>query len=205
MTRLQRPAALLIASTVLVVACHKAAPAPTPAAPPAAARPPVSPATSRLALKRGLDREAASLHMTPKPLTVAELSKMPLPADFKGALEDNQDQRIGDFERQVYSVNATIKSIQLRSDGDYYMEIEGPDGSKSVMEVPDPALCKGSPLQASIAATRKALEARYHPTTAKKEVNDAAVLQGIGFYGPRGSQAGGRLMPGLGITFKPVA
>ncbi|HEY4305439.1 MAG TPA: hypothetical protein VGM82_13265 [Gemmatimonadaceae bacterium] len=205
MTRLQRSTAFLLGATLFVAACHKAVPPapPTPAATPA--RAPVSPATSRLALKHGLDREAASLHMTPKPLTVAELSKMPLPPDFKGALEDNQDQRIGDFERQVYSVNATIKSIQLRSDGDYYMEIEGPDGSKSVMEVPDPALCKGSPLQASIAATRKALEARYHPTTAKKEVNDAAILQGIGFYGPRGSQAGGRLMPGLGITFKPVA
>ena len=143
--------------------------------------------------------------MTPKPLTVAELSKMPLPPNFTGSLEDNQTQRIGDFERQVWSVNATIKSIQLRSDGDYYMEIEGPDGSKSVMEVPDPALCKGSPLQSAIAATRKALEARYHPTTVKKQLNDAATLQGIGFYGPRGSQAGGRLMPGLAITFKPVA
>jgi hypothetical protein len=143
--------------------------------------------------------------MTPKPLTVAELSKMPLPRDFTGKLEDNQDQRIGDFERQVWKVDATIKSIQLRSDGDYYMEIEGPDGSRSVMEVPDPALCKGSPLQPGIAATRKALEARYHPTSVKQALNDAATLQGVGFYGPRGSQSGGRLMPGLSISFKPVA
>jgi hypothetical protein len=73
------------------------------------------------------------------------------------------------------------------------------------MEVPDPALCKGSPLQPGIAATRKALEARYHPTSAKQTLNDPATLQGVGFYGPRGSQSGGRLMPGLSISFKPVA
>lgn len=84
-------------------------------------------------------------------------------------------------------------------------KIEGPDGSRSVMEVPDPALCKGSPLQPAIAATRKALEARYHPTSVKRQLNDAVAVQGVGFYGPRGSQAGGRLMPGLAITFKPVA
>lgn len=203
MMRFHTSAGLLLGMSLIVAACHSTAPGPTPT--PAAPRAPVNPATSRLALKRGLDREAGSIRMTPKPLTVAELSKMPLPPNFSGSLEDNQDQRIGDFERQVWSVDATIKSIQLRSDGDYYMEIEGPDGSRSVMEVPDPALCKGSPLQSSIAATRKALEARYHPTTAKKQVNDRATLQGIGFYGPRGSQPGGRLMPGLAIAFKPIA
>lgn len=203
MIRFQRSAGFLLGAILFSVACHRTTPAPAPSA--AAAKPPISPATSRLALKRGLDPEVGAIRMTPKPLTVAELSKMPLPPSFTGSLEDNQNQRIGDFERQVWSVNATIKSIQLRSDGDYYMEIEGPDGAKSVMEVPDPALCKGSPLQASIAATRKALEARYHPTTVKKQLNDAATLQGIGFYGPRGNQAGGRLMPGLAIAFKPVA
>ena len=57
--------------------------------------------------------------------------------------------------------------------------------SKSVMEAPDPALCTGSPLQPAIAATRKALEARYHPTTVKQPLNDAVTVQGIGFYGPR--------------------
>jgi hypothetical protein len=54
-------------------------------------------------------------------------------------------------------------------------------------------------------ATRTALEARYHPTSIKQQLNDAATLRRIGFYGPRGSQPGGRLMPGLAITFKPVA
>jgi hypothetical protein len=203
MTRLQRSAGFLFCATLFVVGCQKASPVPTPAA--SAAPIQYTFANSRLALKHGLDREAGSLRMTPKPLTVAELSKMPYPPDFTGKLEDHQDQRIGEFEKQVWSVNATIKSIQLRGDGDYYMEIEGPDGSKSVMEVPDPALCNGSPLQASIAATRKALEARYHPTSVKQTLNDAATLQGIGFYGPLGNRPGGRLMPGLSIVFKPVA
>jgi hypothetical protein len=165
----------------------------------------VDPATSRLSIKHGLDPGTASITLTPKAITIGELNAEKMPDDNQANLEDLQNTRVGPFENQVWEVDAHIKSIQLRKDGDYYMEIQDSDGKKSVMEVPDPKLCQGSPLEPKIAATRKALEARYQPTDQKKDVDDDAQLQGVGFYGWHGRPTGGRLMPGLDVSFTTSA
>lgn len=162
----------------------------------------IDPATSRLSVKHGLDPDAATIDMTPKAITVADLSSQKLPDSISGNLEDFQNKRAGPFEKQVWTVDAHIKSVQLRKDGDYYMEIQDSDGNKSVVEVPDPKLCKGSPLEGKIASTRKELEEKYHPTSAKQEVDDAAKIDGVGFMGWHGRPNGGRLMPGTGIDFE---
>jgi hypothetical protein len=133
-------------------------------------------------------------------MSVADLNDEKLPAGVDN-LDDEQNHRVGPFEKQVWSVDAHIKSIQLRKDGDYYMEIQDSTGHKSVVEVPDPSLCKGSPLESKIAATRKELSERYHPTDQKQDVDTDAKIEGVGFYGWHGRPNGGRLMPGLNVSF----
>jgi hypothetical protein len=133
---------------------------------------------------------------------------MKLPDGMKDDISDHQADRIGPFEKSTYQMEGTIKSVVHRKDGDYYLVVEGKSGSQAVVEVPDPELCKGSPLASQIASARKAIEERYHPTDEKKDVNDPVSISGVGFYGWRGKKGGGttgnsaRLMPGLGVQFK---
>lgn len=213
MTRVQqRVRAFLSAAGIVVAGCR--APAPpvagvTPARPATGSSSAGSAATataaprgpSRADIKNGGDPDAATVQLTPRPLSVEALTTMPLPAGFTGNLEDSPNRRVGEFERQIWSVEATLRSIQLRSDGDYYIEFTDSDGRQGVMEVPDPAASHDSPLHPLIAAARHTLEARYHPTTVKQQLNDAAVLEGVGFYGFRGHQNGGRLAPGISVSF----
>jgi hypothetical protein len=165
----------------------------------------VSPETSRIDVKHGLDLDAKAINTTPKNISIEDLSAI-RPPDGTEDLEKYQHNRISPFEKTVWTVAATVKSVQLRKDGDYYMELEGKSGGRSVVEVPDPAKCKGSPLESQITSARAAIEKKYHPTTGKKEVNDQAQVEGVGFFGWRGRPSGGgRLMPGTGITFEPAA
>lgn len=98
-------------------------------------------------------------------------------------------------------------------DGDYYLVMKGAKGGQTVVEVPDPALCKGSPLESQIAGARKQIEAKYHPTKDVQKLDQPATVTGVGFLGwgkssngskkKKGgeSRSGPRLMPGTGFTF----
>lgn len=163
-----------------------------------------APDASRIAVKHGMDADLKSVDMTPKTTTVEDLMAAKMPEDVKGDLSSYQDRRVGPFEKTVWQVSAKITSVQLKKDGDYYMKIEGANGGHSVVEVPDPKLLKGSPLEADITSLRKQLEERYHPTKDEKKVNDSASIKGLGFLGWRGRPSGGRIMPGTGITFGPA-
>jgi len=160
-------------------------------------------AGSRIKVKHGLDRDIAKVNMQPKATTVEDILAIRMPDDAKGNLEDAfQDRRVSPFETSTWTVDARIRSVQLRKDGDYYMEIEGKSGKETVVEVPNPDFCKGSPLEPQITEARKLISDRYHPTDQKKTLDDGATIEGVGFLGWRGRPtSGARLMPGIGFKF----
>ncbi|CAN5390055.1 hypothetical protein BH11ARM2_BH11ARM2_23920 [soil metagenome] len=184
---------------LLLAGCHEAAPEATaaPAASPAkdAAR------TARRQVKTAQDADAGGIDPTVKATTIEEITAQKLPGGDLG-------KRVAPFETSVWKADATIKSIELKKDGDFYLVLNGDKGGQTVMEVPDPALCKDSRFKDQIAATRKALEEKYHPTSDPKELNDRATVTGVGFlgWGANGKGAKGksgpRIMPGMGIEFK---
>lgn len=161
--------------------------------------------SSRIDIKHATDPDAGSIDLDAKDLSVEDLLAMKLPDDMKGGLEDHNKDRIGEFEKSTYRVHGTLKSVVLRKDGDYYLVMEGKSGKQAVIEVPDPKLAKGSPIYERILAARHEIEAKYHPTTEKKELNEDATVEGVGFYGWRSRQGSGghgsapRLMPGTGF------
>lgn len=162
-----------------------------------------APVASRVSVKHALDPDAAAIQRDPKPITVEELAKMGMPDSAQGSLEDYSQKRVKPFETQVFTVDATIKSVQHKKDGDYYLVLAGKSGAQTAVEVPDPDLCKGSPLEPEIRAARKMIEERYHPTDTLKPVNEQATVDGVGFMGWRGRPTkGARLMPGLRFQFK---
>lgn len=172
----------MVLATILVAGCHKA-----------------NPAASRISIKHGLDPDASQINLNPKETTLTALANESMPAEYKGSLEDYPDQRVGSFEKQVWQVKATIKSVQLKPDGDYYLVLQDKDGNEGVVEVPNPNLCKGSPLESRIEQTRQYLQQNFHPTDKVQDVNQEATINGVGFLGWRGRSKGGRLMPGTNV------
>lgn len=163
--------------------------------------------SSRIEIKHATDPDAKLIDTAPKDITVEDLLATKLPANFKGGLEDYGDKRIGDFEKSTFRIKGTLKSVVHRKDGDYYLVMEGKTGATAVIEVPDPKLTAGSPIQSEIQAARSDIESRYHPTDTPRDINEPATIEGVGFYGWKGATGAGghgsapRLMPGTG--FKP--
>lgn len=163
---------------------------------------------SRIDIKHATDPDAALINKTPKDISVEDLIATKLPDGFTGGLEDHKDSRIGDFEKSTYRISGMLKSVVHRKDGDYYLVMEGKTGATAVIEVPDPALAKGSPILPEIQAARNAIESKYHPTDTPKEINEQATIEGVGFYGWKSQQGSGghgsapRLMPGTGFKTK---
>jgi hypothetical protein len=156
---------------------------------------------ARRQVKVGLDADASKIEATPRETTIEDLIANKAP---EGALAG----RVGPFETTTWRVTATIKSVQVKKDGDYYMVLKGDKGGSTVVEVPDPKTCEGSPMHDQIAATRKQLDDKYHPTKDVKNVNDRATVDGVGFYGfgnngkGASGKVGSRLMPGTNFQFK---
>ncbi len=186
---------------VFVVGCHSA-PAPTP---PAAVAAKTGGSSARRSVKTATDPDAGKIDTTPKDTTIEQIVAQKAPADLKG--------RSNPFELATWRVKTRLDSVQLMKDGDYYLVMSGEKGGKTVVEVPDPAECKGSPLQAQIAQARKEIEDRYHPTKEIQKLDQPATVTGVGFLGWGAARKstkksaeghyGARLMPGLGFEFGP--
>lgn len=161
--------------------------------------------SARIDIKHATDPGAGDIDLNAKDITVEDLLATKLPEDMKGGLEEHNEDRIGEFEKSTFRVKGTLKSVILRKDGDYYLVMEGKTGKQAVIEVPDPKLAKGSPIYDRIVAARSEIESKYHPTTEKKDINEPATIEGVGFYGWRSQQGAGghgsapRLMPGTGF------
>lgn len=190
-----------LAGAVLLVGCKKDDAVVTDGNSPKAETPPSPAMLARRSVKATTDADAAKIDLGAKETTIEDLVKNKGNGELSG--------RQAPFETSVWRVKATIESIELKRDGDYYMVLRGQKGGQTVVEVPDPATCKGSPLEAEITKTRKALEEKYHPTSEKKDVNEQATITGVGFLGfnsnakkkGSGGITGARLMPGTEIDF----
>ena len=162
---------------------------------------------SRKTVKTASDPDAASIDATPTETTIEDILA------HKDPTGGNLTGRTSDFEKKTWKVKATLTSVQLKKDGDYYLVMKGENGGTSVVEVPDPKLCEDSRFKDEITETRKKLEEKYHPTPDVKEINDPATVTGVGFLGwgkrkpgaapkkPATGPTGPRLMPGIGIEF----
>ena len=161
---------------------------------------------TRRSVKTATDALASQINLDPQNTTIEDIMNQKAPGDL--------GERTGPFEDSTWQVDATVESVQLKKDGDYYLVLKDGKGSETVVEVPDPKQCQGSPLQSQIAGARKAIEDKYHPTSDIKKVHDQATVTGVGFLGwgnsgknskKKGAVGGSgpRLMPGTGIKFKP--
>ena len=155
---------------------------------------------SRRTVKTGMDPDASKVDLSPKATSIEDINKLHPTGKLAG--------RVGPFETSTWQVKASLQSIKLMKDGDYYLVMKGDKGGQAVVEVPDPKDCKGSPFHDQIAVARKALEERYHPTTDLKKIDDGATVTGVGFLGfgdgkkkSTKAQTGARLMPGLDFKF----
>ena len=157
----------------------------------------------RRSVKTSTDLDASKIDLTAKETTIEDIVGQKAPEKLAG--------RQGPFETSTWQVKARLKSVQLMKDGDYYLVMKGEKGGQTVVEVPDPANCKGSPLEAQITEARKQIEEKYHPTKDVQKIDDAATVTGVGFLGwgksskapKKGgeSKVGARLMPGTGFKF----
>ncbi len=167
-------------------------------------RAPKGAGASRIAVKHANDPDAKEINTTPKDITVEELIASKMPAG-SGNLEDYANSRVGEFERSTFRLKGVLKSVQHKKDGDYYLVMVGASGAEAIVEVPDPELCKGSPIIDEITAARDELEKNYHPTNQVKPIGQNATIEGVGFYGWKGKPGSGgsgrasRLMPGTGF------
>jgi len=193
-------------------------------------KPIVHPSLNATALKKGntatrrnvktaTDPDAAKIDKTPRDTTIEDIVAQKPPEGLKLA------GRVDPFETSTWRVKATLQSIQLMKDGDYYLVMKGYKGGETVVEVPDPKEAKDSPLASQIAAARQDLQERFHPTAEVQKLNVPATVTGVGFLGFGGSgkgkegaakdapkdgakpgatgtrRTGARLMPGTGFDF----
>ena len=156
---------------------------------------------ARRLVKTGSDPEAREIGNEVHDISISDLVATKAPAKL--------GKRSGSFERTKWRISGTIETIEKKKDGDFYLVVKDEGTKRTVVEVPDPELCKSSPFHDTIAETRKALDERFHPTPKKQSVGVAATLEGVGFLGwgssrpKKGSSglAGPRLMPGTKIKF----
>jgi len=184
---------LVLAASLAIVGCSK-----PPTSPSTAANNNNDGGSARLDIKHGLDPDAAKINRSPKDISVEDLLATKLPESYEKG-------RMGEFERSTFRLTGTLKSVIKRKDGDFFLVMQGKSGATAVVEVPDPAQCKGSPMESDIQRTRDDIEKKYHPTDKQKDINQPATVEGVGFYGTgqkRGSGGRGnsaRLMPGTGF------
>jgi hypothetical protein len=162
----------------------------------------------RIAVQHGFDADASKVDTTPRKITVEQLLATRNQIGQKIDLAAYKNRRFAPFETTTYEVTGTVKSIKHEKDGDFYFVLKGDSGAEAVIEVPDPALCKGSPLLPEITNARDALNKRYHPTENVQPLNEQITVDGVGYLGSRRKAGSGsfgssvRLMPGTGVKFR---
>ncbi len=163
--------------------------------------------SGRASVQHGIDPDASLVNRTPEKITVEQLISLRKKAGDNVELASYPNKRIAPFETNTYQIDARIKSIKHEKDGDFYFVIQGDSGAQAVVEVPDPSLCKGSPMLSDIEKTRKTLYDKFHPTDTDQATDVKATIVGVGYMGTRKRKSGGtfassaRLMPGTAVTF----
>ena len=157
----------------------------------------------RTAVQRGTDAEAKTVNATAKVTTLKALRAVARPSSLNDSRHDYSHTRIGPLETQVWQLRAKVVSGLVRSDNDIYLVIES-DGIRGCVEIPDPALCKGSQFEAQISEVRKSLLREYGFGQHSTSIDREAVLTGVGYFGTGGlRENGARLNPLLKIEWLP--
>lgn len=184
----------LMGVALIITGCH------SPSASESASKDSGVSVAARRSVKTAIDPDASKIDTAAQDTTIEDIVARKGPKG--GAL----GARVPPFETSTWRVKARLTSVRLMPDHDYYLVMKGSKGGETVVEVPDPKECKGSPLLPQITAARKLLEERYHPTATTQTLNDSATVTGVGFLGFGGKssgkgRSGPRLMPGLGFDF----
>src|SRR5690348_7582280 len=106
--------------------------------------------TERWPVKVGDDPDAAAVDLAKTvPTTIEALDALAAPVTRP------DDGRVGDTERTVFRLEATLYAYKLETDGDYHLALRGPGGQTLIAEIPDPD-CVGaaSPFLAGIRKAR---------------------------------------------------
>jgi len=158
-------------------------------------------------IKLTTDAGAKAINPKPKVTTLSAIMGMQRPAGMpaSGKRAEAHSKRYAPLETTVWQLDVHVSRIELREDGDFYLVIEDGKGAGTVAELPDPALCKGSPFLAKITDVRKMLAKQLGPSPRSKAVSRRARLTGIGYFGKsRLSDAthnGARIQPLLSVKW----
>lgn len=116
--------------------------------------------------------------------------------------------RVGNAEKTLWSVDATIIESQLNPDRDYHFVLKSNTGQRIICELPDPKLMKTPSLFAAEMKKAQAnVAAKLHMTAAPRASCVHAHITGLGYYGrvrpgDGGPKNGIQLHPVVSVTFK---
>jgi hypothetical protein len=152
-------------------------------------------------VKTGMDADAAQVSQVAKETSIATLIGLPKPRNLP------QRARVGDAERTIWRLRATVTDYKLEQDSDIHLVLRDGSGNSMIAELPDVA-CIGfpSPFKDQIRTVRSLFDARYRPSSSFQSVNAEATITGVGFFdflhGQRGVAPNGiELHPVLSIDF----
>ena len=134
--------------------------------------------TERWPVKVGDDPDGPQVDLTRSVTTTLEALDALAPPAVRPA-----DARVGDTERTLFVVHATLTAYKLESDGDYHLALSDDAGHTLIAEIPDPA-CVGasSPFLAGIRKARAAFEARLKAGPRYRTTALQVTVTGVGFF-----------------------
>ena len=164
------------------------------------------PGVLRWSVRTGADADAAHIGDTVVPITIHELAAFPAPNSRDPQF---QEHRIQPVETTIYRVQATVTAYKEETNGDYHLILTDENGETMVAAAPnpDPAFVSPSSRWAKeIAAVRKAIDERLHPTFRFSESHLKVRVTGLGYFsyphGVRGEAKNAvQLHPVIAIEF----
>jgi hypothetical protein len=151
-------------------------------------------------VKSCLDSDAHKIAKQTQKTTLGALLKIARPADLPrdGHAGPYADTRIPPVETTVWRIEARLKEIVEREDGDLYLVLED-KGSRTVAEVPPFEL--NNRFHGHVEQVRKHLETRFKPTRQPRPLDLPIIVEGVGFFGRASSGNGARLHPVTSVQF----
>ena len=158
----------------------------------------------RWPVKTTTDPDAQFVSRAVVPTTIAQLRGLPAPRPLL------QSNRIAPVEETLYSVTATLISVQSEGDSDYRLVLADGEGRTIIAAIPSPNCSAGGVFASDIASSRAAFDARLvAPSDHFRPVSMPVEVRGIGFFdllnGQSGAPNGIELHPVTSINFSPLA
>jgi len=158
----------------------------------------------RWPVKTTTDSDSQFVSRGVAPTTIVQLRSLPAPRPLL------QSNRITPVEETLYSVTATLISVQSEGDSDYRLVLADGEGRTMVAAIPSPACSNGGAFASDIASARAAIDSKLIvPADHARSVSMPVEVRGIGFFNFLNSQAGSapngiELHPVTSINFSPL-